>query len=216
MARSFRPVAKLERSSQGNRLPKPKIVIVCEGKKTEPTYFEDFKKSHSNGLVEVESIGGCGVPISVVERAIEERKQLQAKARKSRDSFDLFFEVWAVFDRDEHPVGQVPRALELAASNAIKIAYSNPCFEVWGLMHYKCCARPGHHHDTQSELKSLLKDYCHDTNPIFSLQILSPMYFDAVRNASRALAQREQEGHPSGDPSTTVHLLTERIREGPL
>jgi hypothetical protein len=213
MTHNFRQSSSLSRSGFPIKQPKPKIVVVCEGKVTEPKYFEDFRLYCGNSLVTVKAIGGCGVPVSVVERAIAERERLVREAKASRDSFDQIFEVWAVFDRDAHPQPQVPTAIANAQINDIRVAFSNPCFEVWGLMHYSCYSRPGHHHETQRELKRILTGYCHERNPVMSLQLLQPKYETAVTNSQQALRRREQEDSPNGDPSTTVHLLTERIRE---
>lgn len=210
--KKFHSAKPLHRTSVLKREPKPKILIVCEGKVTEPTYFERFRQLHGNGLVDIKAIGGCGVPVSVVERAIEEQEKLRYSARKMRDSFEALFEVWAVFDRDEHPIGQVERAFELAAGNDISVAYSNPCFEVWGLMHFSCYSRPGHHKEVQTELKRSLRGYCHDDNPIIDPTSLEDKYIGAVGNARRAIGEREREGAIRGDPSTNVFELTERIR----
>lgn len=207
-----RPSNSLERTRAPKRQPKSKIVIVCEGKVTEPRYFVEFRRHHGDALVEIEAIGPAGVPVSVVEKAIVEKGKLDKLARKSKDSFDQFFEVWAVFDRDEHPKGNVPAAFRVAEESGVKVAYSNPCFEVWALMHFECWSRPGHHHDVQGFLKEKLDGYCHKNNPIMDVSALAPRYEKAVENAARALEQRELEGTPNGDPSTTVHLLTERIR----
>lgn len=111
MTRRFPNKGLLGRERQGFKAAKPKIVVVCEGKLTEPTYFKDFTDYHNNPLVAVTTIGGCGVPVSVVQRAITEQQHLAKLARQSKDSYDHRFEVWAVFDRDEHPNPQVPTAL---------------------------------------------------------------------------------------------------------
>lgn len=195
------------------RSPRPEIIVVCEGKVTEPRYFNDFRSQCGNSLVTVTAIGGCGVPTSVVERAIEVKGDRIQRAKKSRDSFDNQFEVWAVFDRDAHPKGQVPNALALAASEGIFVAYSNPCFEVWGLMHFSRFAKPGHHHEAQAELKKVLGSYCHEKNPVMDVAMLQKKYEDAVRNAKQGLADREKEDQKMGDPSTSVFELTERIRQ---
>lgn len=204
--------ALLKRRSP-NRAPKPEIIVVCEGKVTEPQYFRDFRALSANSLVTVTAIGGCGVPVSVVERAIEVKQQREIAAKRSKDSFDLYFEVWAVFDRDSHPDGQVPRAFSLAEKHGVLIAYSNPCFEVWGLMHYLCYGRPGHHHECQAELKRQLSGFCHEKNPVMDVKALSKTYADAVRNAEKALKDREEERSPQGDPSTGVFRLTEQVRK---
>jgi hypothetical protein len=195
-----------------SRQAKFEIIIVCEGKRTEPEYFNAFKKELRKSLVKVTPIGGCGVPPSVVERAIQMKQEKSLEARRSRDSFDKNFEVWAVFDRDAHPGNQVTDAMTMAARNGINVAYSNPCFEVWGLMHFSIYNKPGHHHGTQADLKRVLTGYCHQNNPVMDLSLLMPRYFDAVKNAELALLRRSEEGREMGDPSTGVHVLTERIR----
>lgn len=213
MAHQFRIAKSLTRRSIGTKQPKPKILVICEGKITEPKYFQDFKDWCGNSLVTVTTLGGCGVPISVIERAILEKEQLARAAKASKNSFDTHFEVWAVFDRDVHPKQQLHQAIALAKKNNIPIAYSNPCFELWGLMHYSCEARPGHHHETQKRLKLVHSGYCHEKNPVLSFTQLQPKYVSAVSNSIQALKNREAEGQTYGDPSTTVHLLTERIRQ---
>lgn len=44
MVRKFREVRSLERNSRPKRKPKPEIVVVCEGKLTEPEYFKGFSR----------------------------------------------------------------------------------------------------------------------------------------------------------------------------
>lgn len=212
MARKF-PIAKpLNRRQTQTKDPKPIIIVVCEGKVTEPQYFDDFKKIHSNSLVQIKSFGGCGVPISVVNRAISEKLVVEQEAKKSQDSFERIFQIWAVFDRDDISKADIQHAFELANANGVQIAYSNPCFEVWGLMHYGCYSKPGHQHETHRALKRVLTGYCHDANPVLNVRALNPAYANAVANAQRALIRREEEGTQHGDPSTTVFMLTEQIR----
>lgn len=212
MSAPQRKSTPLERRRASPRKPRPKIVIICEGKITEPEYFRRFRRLHGSTLVDIDVIGPAGVPSSVVQRACQEKDRLIDEARKSRDSFDLIFEVWAVFDRDEHPKNKLAEAFQLADIRGINIAFSNPCFEVWGLMHFECWNRPGHHHETQSTLKEKLHGYCHEDNPIIDPQDLKLLYDDAVRNANSSLRRRTEEGIPRGDPSTNVQELTERIR----
>jgi hypothetical protein len=44
-------------------------------------------------------------------------------------------EVWCVFDIDEHPL--IPEAKDQARANGIEMAISNPCFELWALLHFQ-------------------------------------------------------------------------------
>ena len=52
------------------RDPYKKILIVCEGEKTEPNYFEDIREYYRLNTVNVEVRGDCGSdPMSVVNFA---------------------------------------------------------------------------------------------------------------------------------------------------
>lgn len=213
MARRFREAMSLGRSGRATREPHPLILVVCEGKVTEPRYFEDFSALAKNPLLRVQAIGGYGAPLQVVERAIHEKQSLARQARRTRDSFDAKYEVWAAFDLDDQ-AATVSDALALAEQNGVNVAFSNPCFEVWGLMHFSPYARHSYHADAQRALKEKLPGFCHETNPTLDALALQPLYPDAVKYAQQAAAERERDGvrfGRLGNPSTTVYRLTERI-----
>ena len=114
------------------------MIVVTEGKNTEPRYLEAFKRIHVQPrvgrLVEsdfrLEIISGAGVPMTVVDRAIQKRQDLQGSLSRE-DS------VWAMFDRDDHP--KFEEAKRKARDNKVCLAVSNPCFEIWGIYHYEDC-----------------------------------------------------------------------------
>ena len=49
--------------------PKPLILVVCEGKKTEPNYFSSFKSHYKISRITIRTVPGAGVPLSVVSKA---------------------------------------------------------------------------------------------------------------------------------------------------
>ena len=51
-------------------------------------------------------------------------------SRRSKDSFEENDQVWAVFDRDEHP--RFDEAIALCDGHGVLVGRSNPCFELWG------------------------------------------------------------------------------------
>jgi hypothetical protein len=99
---------------------KQRFLIVCEGKKTEPQYFQVFRVPKI--IVIVVGIGDNTV--GVVEQALEEREG---------QDYD---QVWCVFDRDSFPEEHFNRALALAKKHGIEVAYSNEAFELWYLLHF--------------------------------------------------------------------------------
>ncbi|MNC80456.1 hypothetical protein D3C75_1332440 [compost metagenome] len=55
----------------------PTYLIVCEGKKTEPEYFNDLRNYERLASITVKVCGECGsAPISVVEHALQLYKDM--------------------------------------------------------------------------------------------------------------------------------------------
>ncbi len=130
-ARSFHE----KRISRANLVPKERILIVCEGSKTEPNYFKEVIDEYRLPTANVKIHGkDCGSsPTTVVEFA--------SKCFDSDQDFDL---VYCVFDRDQHQDYSAARdrCLSLKKINIEKkkcpfIALtSNPCFEYWLILHF--------------------------------------------------------------------------------
>lgn len=125
---SPRTPRSLERTSK-RLLELPRVLIACEGEKTEPKYFRDLCKSLGLTSAVVEVAGKeCGsAPLSVCQYAIDRFKE--------DGGFDV---VYCVFDRDAHETFE--QAMSLARqhkSKRIKPIPSYPCFEYWVLLHFK-------------------------------------------------------------------------------
>lgn len=188
-----------------SRQPKALIVVVTEGTSTEPGYFKVFKQLHGSESAALKVIPLGADPRAVVERAIDETPLDPEPS--GNDS------VWAVFDRDDHE--RFNEAVDLARGNNIKTAVSNPCFELWGILHYELLDAPTHRHDCQRRLRELCGGYRQSSGKRFEdAGVVNGQHGEAVRRARELLRRRNQEGEPSGNPSTTVHELTEWIRQG--
>ncbi len=102
-----------------------KILIVCEGTKTEPNYFEAFKNLNGGTIVYDIDVRGLGQNTTdVVDKAIE---------LKSKGDYDR---VWAVFDKDSFSANKFNGAIIKAQNNGIGCAWSNEAFELWYLYHF--------------------------------------------------------------------------------
>jgi hypothetical protein len=212
MARKLPKSKSLDRKI-GSQSPKWKIIIICEGEKTEPVYFLDFARHFKSNIVSVRLIPKGGPVRELVGRVKELQEEMMQKAQRSKNSFDQFFKVWGVPDVDEHP--KLLEAMNLAQEHNLNIALSNPCFEIWGLLHFSEQNAPLHRKDAQRNLTTYMTSYSHSKNPIFDFELLKTRYMDAVTNAKRGLANRTSEGCIAGNPSTNVYLLMEEIRSGP-
>ena len=182
-----------------------RIVVATEGVSTEPEYLKIFNPFHGHQSVRLIPIGVGGDPRAVVERAIDELKKVKNDRLARRDS------VWAMFDVDIH--ARFADARELARGNDIPLAISNPCFELWGILHYQEQNAPLDRHECQRKLGKLCPDYKAGAGKVFSdRNVIEQHYSIAVERAKVSGRRRKEEGDPEGNPSTTVHLLTEFIR----
>ena len=97
-------------------------------------------------MVAVETVPGVGVPMTVAEKAVEKAKSLR-RGRGRKDSFEERDQVWAVFDRDEHP--RFDEAVALCKDKGVGVARSDPCFELWLILHERDYDRPCGRHEVQ-------------------------------------------------------------------
>jgi hypothetical protein len=108
-----------------------RILIVCEGEKTEPNYFRAFHKIQRGTFIYDISTDGGGInTMNVVNQAIS----LRDVARKNGKPYDS---VWAVFDRDSFPPAKFDNAIIKAKAHDINCAWSNEAFELWYLLHFQ-------------------------------------------------------------------------------
>ena len=103
------------------REPKTRILIVCEGRETEPGYFRALQREVRNPRVHVEVARETGVPKTVVEAAIKLRDESELEAKRQRDENLRWDQVWGVFDVDEHP--NLDKAKALAAKHSILLMF---------------------------------------------------------------------------------------------
>jgi hypothetical protein len=190
--------------AKAKREPRRHFFLYCEGKKTEPTYFTALE-CYLDKLVRVESIH-TGVPMTIAEVATAKLKEI----KKSRDYFEKGDQVWAVFDRDEHP--NYESAIELCERSGVGVARSNPCFEVWLILHEEDYHRPDDRHEVCRYLLSLRPEYDPDGAKTCNFGEMIARVKDAEERAKKQLEQRKTERAPYGRPSTSVGELTAAIR----
>ena len=120
--------SKFRRQSQRReqKVIRCSVLIVCEGTKTEPNYFEAFAEKQQGVIVYDVEVKGLGRGTKdVVEKAID---------LKNKNHYDR---VWAVFDKDEFPAKDFNEAIAMGQKNGIEVAWSNEAFELWYLYHFQ-------------------------------------------------------------------------------
>lgn len=179
------------------REPKQRILIVCEGSKTERYYFEELRKDHRlNAEVIVRGLGLD--PSQLVETA-------QTESR-----LDDYDQVWCVFDRDTWPAQNFNNALAQARRLGIGVAYSNEAFELWYLLHFYYCDTGIPRQEYIERLDGLL-GHPYVKNSRDTYRELRGRQEDALHNARTLLAQYNPPDPVNDNPSTTVHLLVDEL-----
>jgi hypothetical protein len=191
------------------REPRARFLILCEGKVTEPEYFRYVKQSLRDYLLVIEVAPNHGNPLQLVEAATEKRRSAQRNARMNHDDNLNYDHIWCVMDVDNHP--QLSAAKSLADKHGISLAISNPCFELWPLLHFTDQRAYVSIEKVQAALRRHMPGY----EKKLDCARLRGGYQLARQRATEIHKQHERNGKGSDqNPSTTVPSLIEALLEG--
>jgi hypothetical protein len=200
----------LERSTPALQ-EKPTILIVCEGKNTEPSYFRQFRLTTAT----IKSIGEGYNTVSLVTRAI----QLKSEGK--------YEQVWCVFDKDDFDKEDFNKAIVLATANTLGVAYSIQAFEYWLILHFDDHQGGGMGRNTYNgKINALLKPHgiVYDgekskivTEPIFEIldgldeKTNKKRVLLAIERAKRNYYKLDHKNPAGEESSTTVFRLVEEL-----
>ena len=208
--RKAKNAAHLKRRG-AKRAPYDKVLIVCEGSKTEPNYFVELSDHYKLNSANIAICGDCGsAPISIVGEA-------QKRYRKEQQKGDAFDRVYCVFDQDTHQsynqaISEINR---LKPANTFFAITSVPCFEFWLLLHFEYTTRAFHGipggdsagEQMVKELKKYIPNYAKGTRDHFMPLI------DQLPQAKQHAQQVLQQSQFNGDnPSTRIHELVDYLQ----
>jgi len=207
----------------GKKKQREYILIVCEGTKTEPNYFEAIKETFPKKILETYRIDveGTGTStLKIVEIAIGLRKQ--AKKLHNR----IYDYVWVVFDRDSFPVVDFNNSIFKAQSSNIDCAWSNEAFELWYVLHFQYrntpMAREDYKKGIETEMnKNILKKtgkvssfiYKKNSKEMYNLLKEFGNEEQAIKWAKKLEVQFTDTNYSSHNPCTRVYKLIEQLNE---
>lgn len=116
------------------RNQKKRILIVCEGERTERQYFEDLKRDTKVLPVTIVVAPETGDPLTVVTVAVRRMRAADRQARSEGSNYLRYDAVWGVVDVDDH--ARLPQARRVAAENGsnspsrIRALSSGRCFTI--------------------------------------------------------------------------------------
>lgn len=183
-----------------------KILIVCEGEKTEPYYFQEARDHYRINPDLMVISGDCS---SSPDKVFQYGQSIFQEAEKTGDPFD---KVFIVIDKDSHEsyARVTERIQKIRPSGIFHLINSVPCFEYWLLLHYRYTSSP---FASSSEIIKQLKDnkfiYIKGQKDVF--RKLLPKLDMAIRNSKRAVSEAQRNN--TDMPSTKIHELIEYIQK---
>lgn len=173
-------------------------------------YFSALRDVYESTQIGVKCVPVGGVALTVAEKAVAVASEY-AKGR-GRDSFAEKDRVWAVFDVDDHP--RLEEAVSMCEECGVGVGLSNPCFELWLILHVEEHDQQASCKEMKEHWKSLRKEFSGPGGAAtLNCQELGKRVMKAEERATELQKRREAQGDPRGNPSTSVGALTTAIRE---
>lgn len=200
------------------KTPKPNsYLIVAEGEKTEPLYFQ--------GIVDkiIEKVGGniTVYPIPTIDihgegcstnSLIDKTEEIVNKAKI------IYEKIWVIFDKDDFE--DFDSAIDRALKNGYHVGWSNECFEYWLYLHFFYSDSSLHRDNWFDKVDDIFKKYGlgdgkykKNEARIFDLLNNAGSVKSAIGYAKNRMKEFNQSGRKPSEfnPGTTVHILVEEL-----
>ena len=211
--------AKLQERKIESKIPKPNsFLIVSEGTKTEPLYFNGLAK-YINELYKSNSIQSEQPTIETCGEGKNTISLVNAASKIVARSPIMYEQVWIVFDKDDF--GSFDDAIELAQRNGFSVGWSNQSFEYWIYLHFNYSDSALHRSLWCQKIDEIFKSrdisddgYEKNLPNIFNIVIEHGSIKYAVNNAIRIEKAYDGSVPPSKrDPCTTVYKLIQALKD---
>lgn len=188
-------------------------LIVCEGRKTEPNYFNGLKRKINEKYANKVDVL---IPnIDVKGTGMNTTSLVKYTQKTVNHANKVYGQVWVVFDKDDYNDEQFDLAIDNCNYN---VAWSNPNFELWILAHFKKVNRYVSKDDVLQELskefqKNGLGDYTKNDTNIFDKVTSEGKLHTAIKNCEY-MEELNKDGQASKrNPMTRVYKIVEGLKE---
>lgn len=191
-------------------------LIVCEGAKTEPNYFEGLKQDLPKGVLIAYQIDIEGTGRNT-QSLVEEAERLKKAYEKNTER--VIDRLWVVLDRDSFDAESFNNAINYCMAHSIGCAWSNEAFELWYLLHFHYYNNAINRKDYQDLIEQNLQpflgdEYRYQKNSVEMYALLNEYgsIEDAIRNAKNLensfVGRQDYANH---NPCTMVYKLVEEL-----
>lgn len=188
-------------------------LIVTEGEKTEPQYFNAIKKrinAQFRDKIQLDVKGTGDNTLSLFEYARMLASQNPNGCRH----------VWVVYDTDDFPAESINKTAELCAKTIgeeteFHAIWSNQCIELWFLLHFSFFHADIHRKDYAPKLTQNLKAIGqgkYSKNRLDMFQVLRSYMPDAISNAIKLENRNSGKQPADAAPGTKVYELIQVLQ----
>lgn len=198
---------------KSKRLAPANYLIVCEGKQTEPNYFNGLRKkinekygSKVDVLIPNIEVKGTGKNTTDLVNYTDKYVNYSNKR---------YGQVWVVFDKDDYSDEQFDKAIRTCDYN---VAWSNPNFELWLLSHFKKVNKYVSKDEVLQELstefkKNGLGNYSKNDANIFNKVTTEGKLHTAIKNCEY-MEELNKDGQASQrNPMTKIYKIVDGLKE---
>lgn len=186
------------------------VAVLTEGRVTEPEYVRQLagRLGIAGGAIVLVDVPAVD-PATLLKRAKELRADNKRAAKRGQEP--LVDQWWILSDTEgpRHPHPKIKETAVAARQAGINIAFSDPCFEYWLLLHYVYTT------GGELEAKDMVKRLG-EFIPGYSVKSKHPELGDATENLVRALENAERVrvhnvGTGSDSPRTDADLFVRSV-----
>ncbi|MCP3936882.1 MAG: RloB domain-containing protein [Actinomycetia bacterium] len=205
-----KPSGRAPKRSPGRQPQRRVIRVLTEGEVTEPHYLTLLARKHRHTItIQHDKDSAGSAPLTLVQEA--RRQQKASKRRRKSDGPD-FDEIWCAFDTDEHL--NIAQAIAEARDAEVKVARSNPCSELWLVLHVEDHNANVHRHDIQRRATDLGLTDGKSICGTEAEETLMANTQSAVDRAQHIDDRHGNDGSPAGEnPSSGMWRLVEAIEQ---
>lgn len=192
--------------------------IFCEGQKTEPLYFDGFKR-----YIESNPIYKDMVLVRIEPCQAETMRVIEKAEQYIKNNQIVSGQVWCVYDKDSFPSrdfnGVIDRVNLLNRKNEnVKYyaAWSNECIEIWFILHFQFYISNNHRSQYIDFLNNRfaafgLGKYEKNREDIFDILMNKGSPKKAIRFAKRIIDEASGKSPADIAPGTKVYELVEEL-----
>ena len=188
-------------------------LIVCEGKKTEPNYFNGLKRKINEKYGN--KVDVLMPNIDVKGTGMNTTSLVKYTQKTVNHANKVYGQVWVVFDKDDYNDEQFDSAIKNCDYN---VAWSNPNFELWILSHLKRITKCISKDDILKELdkefqKNGFGEYKKNDEKIFEKVTSDGKIHVAIDNCKLMEKINENGQASQRNPMTQVYKVVEGLKE---